>query len=172
MKKILFTMTFAAFATAASAQATDTAKVRKLVSMMDGEQMGKKMLKLMEVEIRKNAPILDSMFYVEMHQLANFEDLVKQQIPLYCKYYTNEEIEQQIAFYQTPLGKKMLAVLPELTVEAMKLGEQWGQDLIAVLAARYKRRLEQQQKAEGGKHEDASPVPPPPPPPPPARNGK
>ena len=46
---------------------------------------------------------------------------------LYVRHFTLEEMNQLIAFYQTPIGQKMLAKLPSLTRESMQIGQLWGQ---------------------------------------------
>jgi uncharacterized protein len=55
--------------------------------------------------------------------------LVDQIIPIYSKHFTNAEIEQLLAFYQTPLGQKVIAAMPQVMNESMLAGQQWGQSL-------------------------------------------
>lgn len=50
------------------------------------------------------------------NRLVN-EDMVA----LYDKYYTELEIEQLVAFYESNLGKKMIAITPELNKEMMTI---------------------------------------------------
>jgi hypothetical protein len=42
---------------------------------------------------------------------------------LYARYFTPQEMDQLAAFYRTPTGQKALNVMPQLTVEAMKIGQ-------------------------------------------------
>lgn len=39
---------------------------------------------------------------------------------LYAKYYTEQELQDLIDFYQTPTGRKAIATLPQLTQEALE----------------------------------------------------
>lgn len=55
------------------------------------------------------------------------DELFDELIPIYAKYYTNEEIEQLIAFYDTPVGKKTIQILPQLSLESAELGVKFGQ---------------------------------------------
>ena len=41
---------------------------------------------------------------------------------IYAKYFTEQEIEDLVAFYASPTGKKTLEVLPQLMSEGMKAG--------------------------------------------------
>lgn len=55
--------------------------------------------------------------------------LTEQIIPIYDKYFTQTEIKELVAFYQTPIGKKAIAVLPKVVNESMMAGQKWGQSL-------------------------------------------
>ena len=48
-------------------------------------------------------------------------------IALYDKYFTNEEILGMIRFYETPLGKKTIEVMPNLVQESMMRGQEQGE---------------------------------------------
>lgn len=50
-------------------------------------------------------------------------------IPVYDKYFTHQEIRELLAFYQTPIGKKSILVLPKVVGESMMAGQRWGQSL-------------------------------------------
>jgi len=62
-------------------------------------------------------------------------------IAIYHKYYSNEEIQALLAFYQTPVGKKSIAILPAITQESMALGMLWGRGLAPVIGQRVKERF-------------------------------
>jgi uncharacterized protein len=47
-------------------------------------------------------------------------------IDLYDKYFTNEEIKGLIQFYESPVGRKAIEVLPAITQESMKHGMEVG----------------------------------------------
>lgn len=51
------------------------------------------------------------------------EELSAEMVPLYARYYTVQEVEQLTAFYQTPLGRKMLATMPQLSAESMAISQ-------------------------------------------------
>lgn len=56
-------------------------------------------------------------------------------VPIYDKYFSKEDVEGLIRFYETPLGRKAAAVLPKVTAESqtagMKMGEQLGKESMA-----------------------------------------
>ena len=53
-------------------------------------------------------------------------DLIPTYVDIYDKYFTNEEINGLIQFYESPVGKKAIAVLPAITQEGMKRGMELG----------------------------------------------
>lgn len=55
--------------------------------------------------------------------------LVDEVIPVYDKYFSHAEIQELIAFYQTPVGRKAILVLPKVVNDSMLAGQRWGQSL-------------------------------------------
>lgn len=72
---------------------------------------------------------LIQLFFEKFRAKADLETLIKLVIPVYDKYLSDEEIKGMIQFYSTPLGKKMIQVLPKLMAESTEAGRQWGQNL-------------------------------------------
>ena len=87
-------------------------------------------------------PQVKEAFWNEFRKELSADELVKLIIPLYDKHLTHPEIKELIKFYETPVGKKMIAVMPAITAESMQAGQQWGMDI----AMRAKRKIEAQQK--------------------------
>jgi len=79
------------------------------------------------------------LFFERFQSKLKIDDLLALTIPVYDKYLSKEDIDGLAQFYQTPLGKKMISVLPQVLIEsqtaAMNLGEQIGrQSMLEVLA--------------------------------------
>ena len=60
---------------------------------------------------RMNAALLDVMPYAEMKQWS---------ADIYAKRFTAAELKQMVAFYRTPVGRKVAAKLPEIMGEVGK----------------------------------------------------
>ena len=54
------------------------------------------------------------------------DDLVMACIPLYAKYYTQDELEELISFYQTPLGQKFVKNNSLFIKECDQVGQMLG----------------------------------------------
>jgi hypothetical protein len=81
----------------------------------------------------------------EFSTAFNGPDIKNQQVGLYAKYFTHEEVKGLIAFNQSDLGKKAISVMPSLTGEGAAIGERWGQQNMPRVLQVMEKRL----KAEG-----------------------
>ncbi len=72
---------------------------------------------------------LVDLFFEKFHSKFNSNQLLDLVIPIYDKYYTHEDIKELIQLYQTPLGKKMLVVLPKVMGESQAAGTKWGETM-------------------------------------------
>jgi hypothetical protein len=79
----------------------------------------------MEGELTKNIP----------------NDMAVMLTPIYKKYLTGEDLTQLIAFYDSPIGKKLSSVNPQIVSESMAAGQQWGMSLLP--------KIQEQMKAKG-----------------------
>jgi uncharacterized protein len=70
---------------------------------------------------------LIDLFFAKFQSKADSAQLLDLAVPLYDKYFSQDEIKGLIRFYETPLGQKSLSVLPQLTSEMADLGRQWGE---------------------------------------------
>ena len=81
---------------------------------------------------------LADLFLQKFQSKLRVEQLMDLAVPIYAKYFSKEELEGLMRFYQTPLGQKALSVLPqtmvEMQTESMKVGETLGREaMIEVL---------------------------------------
>ena len=51
--------------------------------------------------------------------------LMDRVVPLYDKHYSHIEIQSLIQFYESPLGKKVTALRPQIAKEGMVVAEEW-----------------------------------------------
>lgn len=82
---------------------------------------------------------LVDLFFEKFHSKMNMQALLGLAIPIYDKYFSDEDIKGLIRFYQTPIGQKMVQALPKLTGELSEAGQKMGgevarQSMMEVLA--------------------------------------
>lgn len=133
----------AAAAKASQAQVKDEqtkeADIRRLLELTHAGALATQTMTAMEANMRplmtdafpkgEYREKLISLFFDKFHSKLDVQQIVDMGIPAYKKYYSDEEIKQLIAFYQTPLGQKMLDVTPKLVGELQAAGQNWGQQL-------------------------------------------
>jgi hypothetical protein len=101
-------------------------------------------------------------FTAEAREEASPQELIRLIAPIYDQHFTHEEIRQMIAFYETPVGKKISATLPEIQQESLEVGQQWGERLGQRLSNRVNQRLNQQGHKPLARNGGYSPLPAPP----------
>lgn len=68
-------------------------------------------------------------FWEKFEQKLDVNGLLEKLIPVYDKYYTVEDLKAINAFYESPVGQRMLSTLPQVMQESMKIGKEWGGDI-------------------------------------------
>jgi len=72
---------------------------------------------------------LVELFFEKFRSKRDPVNLMNLVIPIYDKYYSDEDISGLIQLYQTPLGKKMLSTLPNVMAESQAAGTKWGEQI-------------------------------------------
>jgi hypothetical protein len=57
-------------------------------------------------------------------------------VPIYDQYLTHEDIKGLVAFYESPLGAKLLSVMPQMSQESMLAGQTWGREFAETVRQR------------------------------------
>lgn len=101
---------------------------RKLLSQMSEQivQMTEKMLPPQTAADERSRKLSKRMLEEIMAEM-NSEEYVNRFVPIYSRVYTHEEIKELIAFYQSPLGKKLIQSTPKLMQESMAESQKWMQ---------------------------------------------
>ena len=134
-------MVAAAKASRAVVQSKDAkeADIRKLLELTHAGDLATQTMQSMEANIRPlmtNAfppgeyrDKLIELFFEKFHSKLDAQQMVDLAVPVYGKYYSDDEIKQLIQIYQTPLGQKMLASMPKLLAELQAAGAQHGEEV-------------------------------------------
>ncbi len=111
----------------ATADEQKRADARELMELMGSAQIGKQVMDSMLEMMRPAFPNVPAEFWEQTEKEMTGEELVELIIPIYLKNFTHEEILQLIEFYQTPLGRKLIAAQPAIVQESMVIGSEWGE---------------------------------------------
>lgn len=161
MKQFVFAAILA-FATLAlphpaAAQTIDPAFEQDIKKMLEvtgamrlGEQMSGAILQQMSQSMRQSNPnIPPRMFEIatEVTQalfVKEFPSLLPRLVATYARVLTHEEVKQLLAFYATPLGKRMIEVMPALQQGGAQAGQEWAQQLLPQLQSQLMERFKQE----------------------------
>jgi len=130
-----------------------TEDIKHFISVSGGNVMGKEMLKgllnFYFLNMRKSFPDLPEKVFDDLRKIfeeeANIEELILMFVPIYDKYYAQEDIQEMSAFFSSPIGQKMVVNSRQVVAESMAVSKIWGYKLKGKAMPRIKARL----KAEG-----------------------
>ncbi len=60
---------------------------------------------------------------------TSLNDLTEMLVPVYKKYFTEADLKEMIAFYNSPVGKKFAQTSPMIMKESMVIGQEWGRKI-------------------------------------------
>lgn len=132
--------------------------IKDLMIMVGSDKIGKQFANLfiqkMSQVLKKASPNIPGKAFTiikeetmaiideEMLQKNTYYNLIT---PIYDKYLTLDEIQAVTAFYKSPVGQKMIKVLPDITRESMMAGQKWGANLGPMIQKRIKKRFEEEE---------------------------
>ncbi len=105
------------------------ATVRTLMAAMNADQIGAQVLEQMGQQFSKIGGGQMDGFWKKFQQKVRPQELVEMVVPIYAKYFEQADVEQLLAFYESPIGKKFVEIQPKLMKESMEAGAEWGKRL-------------------------------------------
>jgi hypothetical protein len=102
--------------------------IRKLIALTHAERT---MLDGMKVGLdaqKKAQPQIPAVFWEEFIKRAtdNIGEFVTILVGVHDRHYSKEQIDQMIAFFETPLGRMMAEKQPAVALETVGAAERWG----------------------------------------------
>jgi len=130
MKKLTVLFIFSGFALFGFSQ--DTSKISSIKTLLEvsgSGKLGAQGVQNMFASFKQSFPNVPEEFWNNCIKEVNPQVLTASMIPIYDKYYTTEEINKMIEFYQTPLGKKLVSTMPQIMQASMEAGQSWGKEV-------------------------------------------
>jgi len=131
MKKLLITalIVICSYVSVAHAEVNPEKRkeIEKMLRLTGMEKLVTQMKGQMIANVRKGAPGVSDEFWNRFEQKMDMHELVEKIIPIYDKYYTIDDLKAINGFYESPAGQKILATLPQIMQESMKVGQEWGE---------------------------------------------
>ena len=105
------------------------ANIRKLLTLTGSGKLGVQVIQTMFNNFKAKYTQVDPSFWDEFMKEVKPEDLVNMIVPVYDRNFTAEEIDQLLAFYNSPIGQKLIGKLPVILQESMQIGQAWGEEI-------------------------------------------
>lgn len=132
MKKSLFVLFFLVSSMSMMAQNMDE-DMKKFFIVSGTEASFKNIIPVMIENLKQNQAFstIPEEFWTEFAKEAetSYKVLEEQIGEVYKKHFTSAEIKQLIAFYESPIGKKLVSEQPQIQTESYQLGTEWGRQL-------------------------------------------
>jgi len=61
-------------------------------------------------------------------------------VPVYDSHFSKPQLEQLVAFYESPLGRHVAQVQPEIAIQSSQIGQKWGAELGAAVGQDLQKR--------------------------------
>ena len=104
-----------------------------LLNKMNFEEMSiQGMIEMIDL-FKETMPEVPEKFWRDFMAEVDAEYLMELTVPIYSKYLTHNDIIDLIRFYDSPIGRKYINVLPYITTESMIAGEKWGEEIASKL---------------------------------------
>lgn len=132
MRKVifLFAMVFAALSLGAAPMSSHEATARELVKTVGGQKLAEASANAMLGSVLQNpdlAPYGD-VLRAWCKKIFSEGDFEGELAGVYMKHFTEQELRELIAFYNTPVGQKALATMPEIMQEGAAIGARRAQE--------------------------------------------
>lgn len=109
-------------------------EVVKLMRLTGADDM---LLQFLEIGLRagvaqmeeENSDFPAEEFIERIQQRVDPDTIIYQMAPIYSRYYTRGEIAELISFYETPLGRKLVKELAQISQELIAANQEWAERL-------------------------------------------
>ena len=103
------------------------ATVRELMEVTGVADVGAQMMEQMLEPMKRQMPDVPDDVWTGIFAKVDMDGLIDLSIPIYAKHFEQSEIEELVAFYRTPVGRKAVSMMPVIMQETIVVGQQWGQ---------------------------------------------
>ena len=109
----------------------DPAKEKSIRRLLELTNASKTMIDGMKVGLdaqKKAQPNIPDVFWEEFIKrvTANMDEFITMLVGVHDRHFTKEQVDQMVAFFESPLGKMMAEKQPAVALETMAVAERWG----------------------------------------------
>jgi hypothetical protein len=100
--------------------------IRRVLEVTGSQKMMIQVSTQLIASMKQAQPNVPEEFWSGFEKKLSSQELIDQLVPIYDKYYSKQDLDGLIAFYESPLGQKVLSTMPQVMQESMQIGQTWG----------------------------------------------
>jgi hypothetical protein len=120
--------------------AAKIADIKTLLGLTKSGELAVQMMQEMLNAYRQGLPQVPDEFWLGFAKRVKTDDLVEMLVPIYDRHLTHADVTSLIEFFQSPAGKKLVSVQPEIMKESMQVGQAWGEKLANEVTAELQKK--------------------------------
>lgn len=114
--------------------------IMRLLEISHGLALGQQFIdQLIDVQ-RSSLPQVPAQVWDELRQEFDLREMTAVVVAIYERNYSADDVKGLIAFYESPLGQKLIATQPVVLKESIAAGQQWAQTVLERMARKLKER--------------------------------
>ncbi|HEY4617266.1 MAG TPA: DUF2059 domain-containing protein [Flavobacterium sp.] len=103
--------------------------IKQLLELTGSGRIGTQVAQNIISSFKTSFPNVPEEYWDNCMKEMDADAIISLIIPIYDKYYSDEEIQQLTAFYQSEIGKKIIKTMPIIVKESMEVGKTWGMQI-------------------------------------------
>ncbi|MCK6526911.1 DUF2059 domain-containing protein [Myxococcota bacterium] len=104
------------------------AEIRDLLELTGAGALASQVADQLIQSMAQGIPGAPEGFWQAFRARLDMERLTEEVVDVYARHLTIEDVRELVTFYRTPVGRKLVAILPAVTQESMAAGQRWGED--------------------------------------------
>jgi hypothetical protein len=129
-------------------------EIRTLLHLNGSEDIASKLGRVIgegvTAELRRTMPnlparadtIVSNTVETYIQEQASHGGVIDLLVPIYAKYLTKSDVAGLIAFFKSPVGRKLATVTPAISFESTKAGQQWAASIAPGLQLKLRQALQ------------------------------
>jgi hypothetical protein len=101
----------------------------RLLNLTDTKPQAAQMFDLMLPGFEALAPQAPTAIWTMFREKLNIDSFLEMFIAVYDKYLTHDEVKGLIQFYESPIGRRLVEITPQISQESFRIGQEWGQKI-------------------------------------------
>lgn len=111
------------------AKPVDVAKeadIRKLMDATGMSQMPTRIAGMVMQSFKEAYAKVPDTMWTDLAKQLDTASCVSAMVPIFDRQFSAEEMKQLVAFYESPVGKKLTKALPQISAEGEEVAEKWA----------------------------------------------